>query len=184
MDTALGWLGDLARWLAAWIPRLEICRATHGGVKFVRGKNVREVRPGLYVYWPAVTEVVLLPTVCHPVNLPPQSLTTRDGKTVLVSVTLVVEVADVVKALAKTWDVDQMIADVAGAATMEVVSERTWKELRQDDAVEDLVRAARRLLRPYGVRVVKGRFTDCARHTVIRTIGRETVVPAPEEDVE
>jgi regulator of protease activity HflC (stomatin/prohibitin superfamily) len=174
MEAAFSWLGDLARWMAMWVPRLGVCRATHGGVKFVRGKKVKAIRPGLFLWWPLVTEYVIIPTVRHPVDLPSQSLTTKDGKSIMVSVTLVVEISDVIRALGRTWDVDDMISDVGTAASIPVVCGRTWSELRkglEEDVCDELVQEARKLLRPYGVKVIKGRFTDIAEHMVIRHEG-------------
>jgi regulator of protease activity HflC (stomatin/prohibitin superfamily) len=186
MDAAFGWIGDFLRWIVCFLPHLALCRATHGGVKFVRGKKVRAIRPGLFFWWPLVTEYVIVPTVRHPVDLPAQTLTTSDGKRVLVSVTLVVEISDVVKALGKTWDVDEMICDVGAASSIPVVCSRKWSELRREveEACEDLAKEARALLRPYGIRVVKGRFTDLAECMVIRhegSGGAAAVVPTEEE---
>lgn len=180
----LTWFGELVRWVADLIPRWEICRATHGGVKFVRGRKVKPIRPGIYWFWPAVTECVLLPVVRHPVDLPAQSLTTRDGKSVMLSITLVVEVVDVIRALGKTWDVDDMIRDIGRAAAGELVPTLRFSELRGPDVPDDLAKTARRLLRPYGVRVIRARLTDCTKNLVVRTVGDGSLVPVPEEEVE
>jgi regulator of protease activity HflC (stomatin/prohibitin superfamily) len=184
MEAAFSWIGDLARWLANLIPRWDICRATHGGVKFVRGWKVKPIRPGIYWYWPAVTECVLIPVVRHPVDLPAQSLTTKDGKAVMLSVTYVVEITDVVRALGKTWEIDDMIRDVGRGAAGELVPRLRFTELRDPDVKDDLAKTARRLLRPYGVRIVRARLTDCTKNLVIRTVGDGALVPVPEEEVE
>lgn len=182
MNSALAWVGDLVAWFGALIPRWDICRATHGGVKFVRGGRVKAIHPGIFWYWPAVTECVIVPTARQSFNIQPQSLTTKDGKTVLVSVVLVAKITDVVKALGRSWDVDDTVTEVGGAAAVGIVGERTWKQLKEDlasgDVNDDIEKRARRLLHPYGVKVLKGRFTDCARHVVIRTVGSDVVVPA------
>jgi regulator of protease activity HflC (stomatin/prohibitin superfamily) len=188
VEAAFAWIGDLVAWFAALIPRWDICRATHGGVKFVRGGKVRPIAPGIFWYWPAVTECVIVPAARQSFNIPPQSLTTKDGKTVLVSVVLVARIVDVVKALGQSWDVDDTVTEVGGAAAVGIVATRRWAELKSDLADgsinSEIEKRARRLLRPYGVQVIKGRFTDCAIHTVIRTIGSEAAVPvpAPEEE--
>jgi regulator of protease activity HflC (stomatin/prohibitin superfamily) len=184
MEAAFSWIGDLVAWFAALIPRWDICRATHGGVKFVRGHKVKPIAPGIFWYWPAVTECVLIPVVRHPVDLPAQSLTTKDGKSVMVSVTFVVELVDVVKALGKTWDVDDMIRDVGRGAAGELVPTLKFTELRDPDVKDDLAKTARRILRPYGVRVVRARLTDCTKNIVIRTVGQTGITPVPEEEVE
>jgi len=188
MEAAFSWIGDLVAWFAALIPRWDICRATHGGVKFVRGHKILPIKPGIFWYWPAVTECVIVPTARQSFNIPPQSLTTKDGKTVLVSVVLVAKIVDVVKALGMSWDVDDTVTEVGGAAAIVEVGTRTWKEIRDDLAdgtmSNDIEKRARRLLRPYGVQVLKGRLTDCALHSVIRTVGSDAIIPAAIPDKE
>lgn len=188
MESAFAWIGDLVAWFAALIPRWGICKATHGGVKFVRGANVKPIAPGIYWYWPAVTEVVLYPTARQSYAVSPQSLTTRDGKTVLISVVLVATIVDVVKALGQSWDVDDVVTEVGGAAAVELIGRRTWRELKSGLSdgrfSTELERRTRRLLRPYGVRVLRGRVTDCARHTVVRTVGAPDAVVVPRSSIE
>lgn len=186
MEQAFGWIGDILRWFVHFLPHMGICRATHGGVKFVRGKHIKPIKPGLYFWWPAVTETVIVPAARQSVNLAPQSLTTKDYETVVVSVVLVFTITDLVKALGRSWDVDSTVEEVGGAAAVEVVANRRWQTLHRDlangEASKELVKRAKALLRPYGVNVLKGQFTDCAVHTVIRTIGVSPVTPVPEEE--
>jgi hypothetical protein len=46
-----------------------IIRATHGGVKWVRGKRIKALGPGLHIWWPLTTEVEVIvtarQTACH-----------------------------------------------------------------------------------------------------------------------
>ncbi len=185
MDAAFGWIGDFLRWAICFFPHLGLCRATHGGVKFVRGKKVRPIRPGLFWYWPLVTEIEMRPTCRYPVDLPAQSLTTADQRTVLVSVTLVVEIADPVKAFGQTWEIDDMIGDIGAAAATEIIPVMRWESILQElksGLSDKLAKAARGLLRPYGVRVIKARFTDLAEHKVFRHEGGANVTPVEIEE--
>lgn len=186
MEAAFGWIGDVLRWMVCFLPHLGLCRATHGGVKFVRGWKVKKISPGLFWYWPAVTEVELIPVCRHPVDLPAQTFTTSDGHTVLISVTLVIEISDTIRALGKTWDIDDMIMDVGAAAATECIPSMRWDAVRKgfkNGLFDKLAKAARNLLRPYGVRVIKARITDCSEATVIRHEGGPVnVVPIPDEE--
>lgn len=172
---AFGWLGHVVEWFGSWVPRLEICRATHRGVKFVRGKHVRVIKPGMYVYWPITTECDEIPVVRQSVNLPSQVLTTEDEETVMVSAVLVYEISDVEKALARSHDVEDTIIEVAAAAVAESVTPRTFVELRTE--LHKQVRAEmtkkcnEALIYKFGVRVLDARLTDLAIARVIRTVG-------------
>ena len=58
--TGLAWLNDLMVWLARWIPRLTLIRATHAGVLFGPGGRVRLIPPQLFCYWPITHELQLV----------------------------------------------------------------------------------------------------------------------------
>jgi regulator of protease activity HflC (stomatin/prohibitin superfamily) len=171
MSDILSLLGDLVRSLISFIPRIGICRATHGGIKFVRGWKIKKIEGGLYAFWPLTTEVVVIPVVRQCCNPPAQVLTTKDGKTVVVSPVLVVEITDVVKALGRTWDIDDLLLDIAGLAAVQLVADRTWDELRSGSVAEELAKKSHELLKPYGVKVTMARLTDCAECEVYRVIG-------------
>ena len=53
---SFAWLNDLMRWLGKWVPRIVLVRVTHRGVLFGRGGRVQGLRPGLWWYWPIVSE--------------------------------------------------------------------------------------------------------------------------------
>jgi regulator of protease activity HflC (stomatin/prohibitin superfamily) len=174
MENAFGWLGELLRWAICWVPRLGICRATHGGVKFVRGWKVKLVTPGLYIFWPLTTEVEIRPTARQSINLPPQTLVAKDGKTILCSVVYTIEVTDPLKAIGQAWDIDDLIMDLGTTAAVTVVTSRTFAELKEelaDKIGKELRREAQELLRPYGVKVIQGRLSDFAECRVFRLIG-------------
>ena len=56
--SAFTWLNDLMLWVAKWIPRLILVRVTHRGILFQRAGKVTNLPPGLWWYWPIVTEYV------------------------------------------------------------------------------------------------------------------------------
>lgn len=171
---AFSWINDFLRWLIHFVPRLGICRATHGGVKFVRGKHIKEIQPGLYFWWPVTTEIEIIPVARQSANLAHQVLTTSDGITVMVSAVIIVKITNVIKALGQSWSVDETIDELGNTAVVKAVSSRTFASLRKEVAGEvpkELTRRLQQLLRPYGVKVVEGRLSDLAKAQVIRTVG-------------
>ena len=79
LDNALGWIGKIAEWLGELIPKLLIIPTTHGGIAFVRGKNVKPLKPGLHIYWRFWTEVLVIPVARQTKVLEPRSLNTTDN---------------------------------------------------------------------------------------------------------
>lgn len=152
--------------------------ATHRGVRFRRGKIVCVIEPGLYIYWPIVTEVESLPVKRQTVNLPTQTLKTKDNIAVAVNLVVVYEINDIERALVDTWDVEQTIGDIALAADVELVTGNPVEWLTANiagDVQRELTRRCRSELHPYGVRVVKAFLSDFAEATVIRLLGNDEI---------
>ena len=148
------------------IPRLLIVRSTHRGVAFVSGKAPRKIGPGLRWYWPVTTEVELLPVVRQTLNLHTQILLTADHRSVAMSAIVVYRINDILRAVAKTHDVADTIADVAQTAVVTTVANTKMENLTELDLTNDV----RSELRRFGVRVEKCAITDWSPCLVIRTI--------------
>lgn len=176
---AFSWLGDIVRAILQFVPRLTIVRPTHGGVRFRRGKVAREMRPGLHVYWPLITEIEVIPTARQTDNLTPQTLATKDRHTVAVSGFIVSSISDVVAAIGSTnFDHTSTIKDIAQAALVEVVTGLTLDELLSGTAGgvrsplnKALTRACRRQLKRYGISVQRAGLVDCVPCRTYRLIG-------------
>lgn len=191
MDIGLSWISDLVAWLVQWVPRWALCRRNHRGVKF-RGSFLRRKRgrpgcevipiePGLFWWWPATTEVVLVPAKNVPHDVATQSLCTSDGKSVAVSTSLVIDVVNQRKAIGNCYDLDVTIAEIGASAAVTPIVRRTWKQLRDDflsgEVEQELFDAASEALAEYGVEVKKAVFTDLTLHTAYRNLGTGDVLP-------
>lgn len=169
METALGWLGDIFRFLLSLIPRIIIVRATEGGVKFVHGWKIVVLKPGLHLYWPLVTEVDVVQVKRQTVDLVPQCLTTLDGICISVSGILIYEITDVKKLLTECMDYDKTIQDHCLAAIKYVVCRNTFKFLQTSQIETDKMLTAqlRHMLRRFGVKTIRitlGDFTCFIAH--------------------
>lgn len=174
MDSAFAWLGDIIQWVGKLIPHIAIVRATHAGVKFKRGKHAIEIKPGIVWYWPIVTEVDIIPVARQTHNLPTQALMTQDGKKVVVSGVVVYKIKDIVKTMARNWDVSDTINDITMVAITHVITKHDFKYLMEhitDDIQDKLTRETRSKLRMYGVQVYRTALTDFSTALVIKNIG-------------
>lgn len=175
MGEAFNWLGWLAESVLSLVPRIVIVRATHGGVKWRRGKHVMLMEPGLHIYWPIVTDYCVIVTARQTLNLVTQVLTTRDSRKIAVGVVVVYRIADVVLAIGKVnWDVDTTISDIAQAAVVSVIASREYNELLEmlgsGQLGELLTRATKAELRKYGVSVRQCKPTDFAECRVYKLL--------------
>jgi len=175
METAFAWLGEIFEAILKFVPRILIVRATHAGVKWRHGSEVRSMAPGLHVYWPLVTEIEVIVVARQTLSLPPQVLTTKDNKKVIVGNVVVYKIRDVVQAIGKiNWDVDTTINDITLAAVVSVIARHTLEELLEmvaEDKLNDrLTEATRKELRQFGVFVSRCKLTDFADCKVYKIV--------------
>lgn len=185
MEAAFAWVGYVVDWIGAWIPRMKIVRSTHAGVRFKRGRDPSLIEPGLCWYWPMTTEVEIIPVARQTHNLPTQSLTTKDGKKVIVGGVVVYAVKDVVAAIANNWDVSATINDITMCAITHVITKQNYAAILEnltDKVQSDLTKETRKKLAAYGIRVYRTSVTDFSTAVVIRNIGGGNVITGQGEE--
>jgi regulator of protease activity HflC (stomatin/prohibitin superfamily) len=60
--SSFAWLNELMTWLAKWVPRLTLVKKGDVGVLFERAGVVSQKAPGLWVWWPLVTDLRIVST--------------------------------------------------------------------------------------------------------------------------
>ncbi len=180
METLWAQLSQLLSWIGSWVPRLLVVRQTHGGVKFVRGKNLVILKPGINWYWPLVTQYECWPVSRQTVNLSTQTLETSDGHAIIVGGVISYSISDPIQAFGQTWDFNEVLSDISMLAIAAVVSQTPLVELRQNFSngtlKKSLTRRVRKELKSYGVKVSRAYLSDFAQAMVLRTIGNENVL--------
>jgi regulator of protease activity HflC (stomatin/prohibitin superfamily) len=175
MESAFAWLSQLIETLYKFIPHIVIVRATHGGVKWVRGKHIKPLMPGLHWYWPLTTEIEVIVTARQTLAIPDQVLATKDGKKVVVKTLVVYKIRDVVHAIGRVnWDVDTTINDLTQSAVVRVIATHTYDEIMHGVADETmtttLTREVRKELRQFGVHIVRCKLVDFAECKVLKLL--------------
>lgn len=171
LESALGWVGDLARFVGSLLPRLYVVQSSHRAVKYVRGHSPVVLEPGLHVYWPIVTPVESCAVVRQVLNMPTQILETADCVPVAAGGVVEYEVRDPLAFLADTEDGYEAISAVATAAIRRVVTDRDYEALSGPALDAALTRVARRDLKSYGVHVIRARLSDLARVRPVHLTG-------------
>ncbi len=171
------WISRVFEALLSLFPRVIRVRATCRAVKWRYGKEVVQLDPGVYVYWPLVSEVDTVVTARQTQNIKPQVLLTRDGKQVMLAAAVVFWVRDAVRAIGeRNWDISECMMDVTQSALAEFVSRYTLEQLMEglhrDGApvLKDLTGKVRKKLRTYGIHVQRVGLTDIAPCRVYRMV--------------
>lgn len=141
-----------------------------GAVRVRFGKYQKAFGPGIHFRLPFWLDKVFETVVVFQVlNLPNQSVVTKDGVKVAVSFTLAYKIFDVKAALLKVHDVDEAIQNIAIGVVAEEISERDWQTCRNlKKLAEDVHKIIAAKVNEFGVDVIEIKFTDMVDHKIIR----------------
>ena len=134
------------------------------GVVLRFGKFNRLADPGLHWILPFYMEEVLSCNVVpETMVVGPQSLTTKDGVSVVISTVVTFSISDVKVFLLEIEGAGQVIEDSAYGIVSRQIVARTWTELTQIDLPAELTKAVRRQAKRYGVDVLSVQLADFTR---------------------
>ena len=178
-------ISQFLQFLASWFPHLVHIDVRYLGVRFVRGKDATLALPGMRVYWPLTTDLVVWPVISRTLILESQSLRTSDNVTVALKLRLLYTVDDAVLLLTSLHEPDDSIRDLALGAATEVICNHTLDELTADirQTNRNMLLETRKPLEKVGLRVSLSQLASLAPAVVIQHYG-ELPVRRSEEDYE
>ena len=151
------------------------------GVVLRLGKFHRQVGPGFHWKWPFDIEVEISTNVVpETMMVGPQSLTTQDGVSIVISTVVTFKVDDPRKYLLEVDGAQQVIEDTTYGAVASFVMDHTWDQLRSISPVgngekekflnsdNEITKIVRRLAKSYGVEILNVRLSDCTKSRSIR----------------
>jgi len=143
--------------------------AYEAGVVLRFGRFHRKVEPGLVFFWPGFVERVLtVNVVVETMNIGPQSLTTKDGKEVVISTIITFTKEDVKVFLLSTNGGDRVLEDAAPGVIAKLVMERNYQDLLDMDMGNELTKKIRVVAKRYGVFVQQVAVSDFAKVRSLR----------------
>jgi regulator of protease activity HflC (stomatin/prohibitin superfamily) len=169
----LQWLNDLVYFFAKFFPHILIVRSTHGGVRFRRGNPILIEGGKVIVYWPIVTQVVILPLRRQTNELALQILTTHDGRTVAVGGIVIYQVSDVFKAVVNAWNIYRVVDDTAQMILANLIPNHVYEDIQKDlDEFNGIFeREITPKLAEYGIEVEEAGLMNFAECFAFRNIG-------------
>lgn len=157
METAFAWLGQIFEALLQFVPRRIIVRATEGGVKWSLWREPQEIKPGIRIYWPLITDIEVIIVARQSFNTPREPLQTLDGVEVVAGGVVVYNINDVVQAVGKlNWSPEDTAQDIVQAVLADVVTSHEHDYLLANlssKVEEEITEKCRKQLRKYGVYV-------------------------------
>jgi regulator of protease activity HflC (stomatin/prohibitin superfamily) len=139
------------------------------GVLLRLGKFHKLLEPGFHLCIPFyVDRAVHDNVVTRTTELQPQTLTTKDNRTVSVTAVVTSNIRDIKKALLEVEGVDHALVDSCAAAVGTHVGSLTWDELRTADITDALTKLCRKNAWRYGIEIERVQLADLALSRVIR----------------
>lgn len=133
------------------------------------GKYARTIGPGFHFILPFnMHEVLKANVVPTTLDLGEQSVTTADGRSIVIRAYLTWSIFDVRKLLLEVEDHEDALNDVASGYIAQAIAAADWDEVRQADFCNSLKPAIQRRARKWGISVQNVQFSDCTRSKSLR----------------
>ena len=136
------------------------------------GKYHRSLEGGFHFVIPLAVEQVYTDSVV-PVthDLAPQSLTTADGRSVVVRAVITRSITDIRKAILECEGVENVLVDSAVGAVADAVRAHGWEDLSSKDFAKALTDEVRECARPWGVKIHRVQLADISASRSLRVWG-------------
>lgn len=133
------------------------------GVLLRFGKYRKNLAPGFHWCIPFHIDHVMVDNVVpRTIRLGAQSLTTKDGKSIVVSAVVTCSICDIKKSMLEVESVDHAMMDACCAAVAMHVDAHTWDQLFGEEASVSLTKTCRKQAFRYGIEVSRVQLADLA----------------------
>ena len=139
---------------------------------FRSGVEVRGLGPGLWWYVPLFQSFQALKIKTQTEDLRAQSITTADGKSVVVSGAIQWKITDVKKALLDVYDLDRNLLNTALGVIAKFVNGRTFEACKDIESLEaEILKGTREAAAGWGAKITEVFITDLVEAKTYRLIG-------------
>jgi regulator of protease activity HflC (stomatin/prohibitin superfamily) len=145
-----------------------------GGVILRFGRFHRVIGPGLHGKLPLVDIAIITSTVTTTMSLRPQTLTTKDDLTIVVSAIVKYQICDVRAYLLDIWDSADVLGDLTLGAIREMIASIDYADLRGRLVEEEVLMTIKDDAMRYGVDIHKITFSDLGKVRSLRLITSES----------
>lgn len=135
------------------------------------GRFNRELGPGIHPIWPMRAEQVWADNVVLAADrLPPQTLTSADGESFVLTAVVTWEIVDITKLFRSAEGRESVMLAVASGVLADLGTSTAWEVLRQGRFLTTARRRIRKRAEDFGLRVVDVHLVDLARCRPVRLL--------------
>jgi len=156
-------------------PRFAALFPNEGGVFLRMGKYKKTLGPGLYFCFPIIDEIQKLDVTPQVINLPNQSVTTKDSKTLAISGAVEYSICDPRKALLEVQNFDASLQNLSMGIIGDYIKQRSYQDCIKLNGLEGkVIGGIRDRASDWGLKVTRFWITDLAQHRVYRLMTQDT----------
>jgi len=144
-----------------------------GGVILRFGRYNREIKPGIHWKYPLADNAMITSVVTTTMALRPQTLTTKDDLTIVLSAIVKYHISDVRSYLLDIWDSADVINDLTLGAIRKIVASVDYEDLQGHLIEEEVLSIIKNDASRYGVDIHKVTFSDLGKVRSLRLITNE-----------
>lgn len=176
-STNIEWLNQFFTSISKFFPVLWSVEPDESGIRTTLGKHVKDTPPGWYLLWRLIQVAEKIKVVPQVIDLRGQSITTRDGKSILISGAVQYRVTNARKAILEVYDYDSNLQNVALGVLARYAAAHTYDECRSTTALEkEVLEGVRDAASGWGLKVMRCFVTDLCESRCIRVVG-DSIVP-------
>jgi regulator of protease activity HflC (stomatin/prohibitin superfamily) len=155
---------------------VRIIDAGNQGVLYKQDGSALTLKPGLHWFWPRLWRIVEAECQYQNIDCGLQSLTTKDGKEVTISLNVGYEITDLATLFVSFQHFDATLVNLARGHAKQALIEAEWSELQADPEVveQDILRDLRKELRACGVKIHGVTMDQLSRVKTLRLLTSAT----------
>jgi len=154
-----------------WFIPFRVVDQWEMGVILRLGKFKRVAAPGFHWIIPFnVDKLMTAASVVQTHRLNKQSITTKEGKQIVVSAVIKFTVTDIRAFLLDVFQSGDAIEDVSMGGLRKIIASKSWDECQHDDLEEELKKAVKAEVKKFGIEVQKVTLPDLACIRSIRLL--------------
>lgn len=154
------WLTDLINRLLCIFPRIVLVHPDEMGLRISLGYCYKALEPGWYIYLPLLQFISKLPITPQVVDLKSQSLTTQDGKGIIISGAIEYSIRDITKAVLRVCNLDKSLPTLCLGKVAEYVETHDFIDCKSSAIKKELRREIREHVGDWGIQVHHIFLTD------------------------
>jgi membrane protease subunit HflC len=142
------------------------------GVRLRLGKPRGVLEPGLHYKIPFADTILTHMVKATTLNLSEQTITTRDGQSIVIRSVIKYEVSDVETLLLEVSNAVDALSDIVQGIIRDKIIEKDWSELNTSALTGEISRASKAEARKWGITILQITITDLALMRSIRLLNK------------